>query len=329
MADHWLLAEEPLHLLPGAADRVHWRRSPGQEPVRLEGEALRKYIAGRRKGAGLALPFSVEMVRRTGVPIGLLPCAHGGTSMAQWDPALKDKGGDSLYGAMLRRVRASGGKVRGVLWYQGEAETSPKGVPVFREKFERLIASIREDFGQPALPFYYVQISRYVNDSNIPSWNAIQELQRQAETAIPNCAMAVAVDLPLDDGIHIGTRGLKQLGIRLAHLASGGARGPRPVAATLLPANMVRVDYSDVNGELEASGRIGGFSIHAPTGEPVPLIFKARIDPANRQSVLLYLDKKLPEGACLHYGYGKDPYCNLRDSADMAAPVFGPMEIRQ
>ena len=29
----------------------------------------------------------------------------------------------------------------------------------------------------------------------------------------------------------------------------------------------------------------------------------------------------------LHYGYGKYPYCNLRDSADMAAPVFGPMEI--
>jgi len=328
MTDHWLVAEEPLHLLPGAVDRVHWRRQSGQEPVRLEGDALRKFIAARRKGAGLGLPFAVEMVRRTGVPIGLLPCAHGGTSMAQWDPALKDKGGDSLYGAMLRRVRAVGGKVKGVLWYQGESETSPQNVPLFRERFQKLIASIREDFGQPSLPFYYVQISRYVNDRNIASWNAIQELQRQAETAIPHCAMAVAVDLALDDGIHIGTRDLKRLGVRMAHLASGGARGPRPVSATLLEGNIVRVEYAQVNGELQAPDRIAGFSIHAPTGEPVPLIFKTLIDPSSRRAVLLHLDRKLPEGARLHYGYGKDPYCNLRDSADMAAPVFGPMEIR-
>ena len=30
----------------------------------------------------------------------------------------------------------------------------------------------------------------------------------------------------------------------------------------------------------------------------------------------------------LHYGFGKDPYCNVRDAADMAAPVFGPLTIR-
>src|SRR5687767_8286881 len=40
--------------------------------------------------AGLALPFAVAMARRTGVPVGLVPCAHGGTSMTQWDPASRD-----------------------------------------------------------------------------------------------------------------------------------------------------------------------------------------------------------------------------------------------
>jgi sialate O-acetylesterase len=128
--DRWGIAEEPLHRLPDAADRVHWRRNQQKEPEKLTGEALQRFIANRKKGAGLGLPFAVEMVRRTGVPIGLLPCAHGGTSMDQWDPSLRDKGGDSLYGATIRRVRLVGGKVTGLLWYQGESDANPKAAPI-------------------------------------------------------------------------------------------------------------------------------------------------------------------------------------------------------
>jgi sialate O-acetylesterase len=52
-----------------------------------------------------------------------------------------------------------------------------------------------------------------------------------------------------------------------------------------------------------------------------------RIDAAEPNSALLNIGGKLPEGATLRYGFGKDPYCNLRDEEDMAAPVFGPMAI--
>ena len=105
--DRWLVAQEPLHNLVGAVDRVHWRGNP---PVRLTGPESEAYNKQRKRGAGLVLPFAVEMVKRTGVPVGLVPCAHGGMSMAQWDPALKNKGGDSLYGAMMRRFKASAPK---------------------------------------------------------------------------------------------------------------------------------------------------------------------------------------------------------------------------
>jgi sialate O-acetylesterase len=100
--DRWGVAQELLHNLPGAIDRVHWRNDP---PTRLTGEALGAFNRERKKGSGMGLSFAVEMVKRTGVPIGLIPCAHGGTSMSQWDPTLKDKGGDSLYGAMIRRFK--------------------------------------------------------------------------------------------------------------------------------------------------------------------------------------------------------------------------------
>ncbi len=326
--DHWGVAEEPLHRLPDAADRVHWRRNAGQ-PEKLTGDRLQQFIMNRKKGAGLGLPFAVEMVRRTGVPVGLVPCAHGGTSMDQWDPALRDQGGDSLYGAMVRRFRAVGGRVKGVLWYQGESDANPKAAPVFQQKFEKFVAAVREDFGQPGLPFFYVQIGRHVNASNLAEWNAVQESQRKAETAIPHSGMAAAIDLSLDDGIHVSTQDHKRLGKRLANLAApGGVKmGPRPVSARY-ENGILRVLFSDVNHGLRAPGRISGFTIHAPSGDPVPLIYKARVDPSDRAVVLLHIGGKLPEGAVLRYGWGKDPYCNLTDEADMAVPVFGPMAIQ-
>ena len=339
MMDEWGVAEEPLHYIPDAVDAVHWRSNEQGEPERLRGEKAAEYRKNRTKGAGLGLPFANRMVRWTGVPIGLVPCAHGGTSMSQWDPALKDQGGKSLYGAMLRRFRAVGGKVSGVLWYQGESDANREAAPFFADRFTNLIQSIRSDFAQPELPFYYVQLGRYVS-SQPRLWNAIQEDQRQAERQIPRVGMVGGVDLPLDDPIHIGTGGLKVLGHRLANLACHDLfpqvsrctrlkRGPRPARVILdRSESVLRVEFSEVNGRLRSRGRISGFSLRKPDGTEIPAFYRARIDPASRKTVVLKFRGELPEDAVLWYGWGLDPYCNLTDRANMAAPVFGPMEIQ-
>jgi sialate O-acetylesterase len=326
--DAWVMAADPLHRLVDAADRVHWRRpSPGAEPVKLEGQALLDFIANRKKGSGIGLPFALEMVRRTGVPVGLLPCAHGGTSMDQWNPALKDRGGDSLYGATIRRALLAGGKIKGVLWYQGESDASDKAAPLFRDKFKALVEAFRRDLSAPALPFYYVQIGRHVASASYAGWNMVQEAQRQLEPEIANSGMTTCVDCELDDPIHVGTDANTRLGIRLANLALGaGKRGPRPVAARM-KGNVIAVEFSDVNGHLTHDGRLNGFVIVDAAGAPQPLIYRQRISPANSNVVELLIQGKMPEGAKLHYGLGRDPYVNLRDSRDMPAPVFGPMAI--
>ncbi len=338
MADNWTVAKEPLHVLVGATDRVHWPRNKEKVPERFTGEKLAKYIANLKKGSGLGLPFATEMVRRTGVPVGLVPCAHGGTSMDQWSPALKDQGGDSLYGGMLRRFQAVGGKVTGMLWYQGESDTGPKTAPLFQNKFENLVAAIRADFKQPDLPFYYVQIGRFVNKGGEAGWNLVQQKQLESESRMARTGLVAAIDTDLDDLIHVGTQDLKLLGYRMAKLAITDLfpnvkgfgpfqRGPRPVSA-IYKDGLVRVSFSHVNGKLKADGRMAGFSIHNAAGEPLASIYKIRVDPAEPGSLLLYTVSKPPEGAVLHYGYGKDPYCNLRDEAAMAVPVFGPMPIQ-
>ncbi|MBC7925021.1 MAG: sialate O-acetylesterase [Bryobacteraceae bacterium] len=327
MLEEWGIAKEPLHELRAARDPVHW---PSTQTAPLTGEQLASFRENRKKGAGLGLPFAAEMVKRTGVPVGLVPCAHGGTSMAQWDPALRDKGGDSLYGSMIRRVKAVGGQVKGVLWYQGESDANAKAEPLFREKFTELIAAVRSDFGSPDLPFYYVQLGRHIDANNVKFWNNVQNSQRLMESSLKNVGVVAANDYELDDGIHVGTSGLKHLGaVRLANMAtSTGKPGPR-VSGALYTAGAgnsgtVRVSFTGVNGSLKSAGRPTGFSVMNGEGDMVPLIY--RTDLAGTD-VILQIGNKLPAGATLGYGLGKDPYVNIVDEAGMGMLAFSGVAI--
>lgn len=339
MADKWLVAEEPLHTLVNATDRVHWRLNENKEPERWSGERLDKYLSERKKGAGLGLPFAEEMFRRTGVPVGLIPCAHGGTSMDQWSPSLKDREGDSLYGSMLRRFQAVGGNIRGILWYQGESDANPKAASGFLDKFEEFVKAVRADFNQPDLPFYYVQIGRHIDSRNVAEWNAVQDAQLKAESDLRKVGMVAAVDTMLDDPIHLSTASLKRVGHRLADRVchdlfpylKGYADmkpGPRPMSAKY-ENGVVKIAFSGVNGKLESDGRVSGFSIHDEKGAATALIYRSVLDPSNASAVLLYVGARLPQNATLRYGAGKDPYCNVHDAADHAVPAFGPMAIQQ
>jgi sialate O-acetylesterase len=344
MDGKWDRAEEPLHWLVDSPDPVH----SGDPSTRAE--RSEKAHKTRKKGAGLGLPFAVAMVEATNVPVGLVACAHGGTSMGQWNPAKKDDGGNSLYGSMLRQFKLAGGKVRGVLWYQGESDANDKAAEVYPRVFADFIAAVRKDFEQPDLPFYLVQIGRFIRTGDPKAWNAVQDAERRIPERVPNTAVVAAVDLELDDGIHVGTNGHKRLGRRLAHIALhelfGLPGGSTPTLDKVVkgPGNSLQVKIKGVNPAdsrsqmggpdsiargpygLRPSRHIGGFSIRKADGTEIPLIFDAAVGPS-KDTVILKLSNKIPEGAFLWYGWGCDPYCNLTDSTDAAVPVFGPIPL--
>jgi len=336
-ADRWLVAEEPLHWKHEAVDEAV-SGPPGPRRDKLIAQT-RKH---RWRGGGLGLPFAREMVERTGVPVGLVPCALGATSLEQWNPARKDQGGRSLYGAMLRRFGVIGGRVRGVLWYQGEADAMEGEPATYAKRFQDFVAAIRKDFEQPALPFYYVQLGRYQFLDKEDQWTALRAAQLESEAKIPPpVGMVAAIDLPLVDAIHLRTSAQKVLGERLAFLACRDLlgeedrhRGPRPaeiVSQGGYPQRVI-ITFSGVNGRLRSGSRLTGFSIRDKDGNDIRIIFDQFLDPEAPNRVILECQvtwgyKPFPEGVFVHYGYGNDPCCNLEDEAGLAAPAFGPIPL--
>ncbi len=328
----WRAAQEPLHILAESPDAVHATFNTEEErQTAIEG------AKNGPKGAGLGMAFAAEMVRRTGRPVGLICTAHGGTSMEQWNPAKREEGGNSLYGSMYAQVQRAGGMVRGALWYQGESDANPEALAVFREKFEGLVAAMRKDFETPEMPFYYVQIGRFVNPGADPaSWNQIQALQLACEASIPRTGAVSAIDLELDDAIHVGTPSLKRLGKRLANLAERDLydgtvqSGPRPGEITLQDTpygKQAHVTFTGVNGRLTAAGRPVGFTLSSgPEGPAVPCVYKVELPADAPDTAVLWL-QSVPENPHLWYGRGFDPCANITDEADMAMPVFGPVPM--
>src|SRR5262249_56437928 len=124
---------------------------------------------------------------------------------------------------------------------------------VYPRVFSDFIASVRSDFGQPELPFYFVQIGRFIAGFNPKGWNAVQEAQRTLPERVPNTAVVSVIDLELDDGIHVGTQGLKRAGQRLARVAQrelfgqAGATTPTFDRVAKGPNNTLAVKFKGVN----------------------------------------------------------------------------------
>lgn len=321
--ESWALAEEPLHWLGESPRPVHHIISGQPVPA-----AIPPRDPARAKGAGLGLTFAKAMVDRTGVPVGLIPAAHGGTSMQQWDPARKGQGGHSLYGATLERVKAIGGRVAGILWYQGESDANPADAALYQARMTALVQSFRADLNSPDLPFLFVQLGPFITDPDptlVAGWNQVREFQRLLLGTLPNVGMVSAIDCGLDDGIHIDTAGLKTLGRRLAAVASGR---PTPAlrSATFEPEHgRLRVSFDHVQGALQSEGRPNGFTLRDSSGTELPLIYKTTLD--GPDALLKITDPALLPGASLWYGYGLAPYCNLTDAAGAAVPAFGPVRV--
>ncbi|MCG3149284.1 MAG: hypothetical protein PCFJNLEI_02744 [Verrucomicrobiae bacterium] len=314
--DHWAIARDPLHTYGNCVDEIHGLLvGDNKWPKPLE-------------GVGPALSFALEMRRRTGVPQGLISCAHGGSSLAQWNAALP---APSLYTATLRRVTKNGGRVAGLLWSQGESEAGvASDAGVYTARMAELVQAFRRDLHAPRLPVTMTQIARVIPARTTgPLWNSVQDQQRCLPKVVRHLAVVPTVDLPYDDDAHIGGDGNARLGRRLAeamHRLRGGT-GTRPQIVCrrvhVVPdplswwgGTKVIVEFDHVAGKLVSSGRPTGFAIGNPS-----CVYGVTLA-GNCAIVRTALPPVEVLTQSLYYGQGTDPYCNITDQAGRSLPAF-------
>jgi len=328
----WDVAKDGLCYVLDSIDPVHWAHLPNPDEVAKARDWERRW---REHGAGLGVRFGKELFKATGVPIGLIMCSHGGTSLEQWDPAKKDLGGQSLYGSMMRRVGVCGGTVAGFAWYQGESDANEPLAPSYKARMKAFIAAVRKDFKNAQLPFLQVQLARFfVDELQFPPvwWNLIQQAQLDVQREVKNMATAAAIDGTLSDAIHLDAVSERRMGARLAELALVLKYGkkaplglmPEKVRFANKARTQIEVIYSNVRATLAPATDVKGFWIEDHAHERVAVVSAI----AKGSRVVLTLEQPLPKGGTLWYGRNTNPMTNLRDKL-FAAPVFGPAKIGQ
>lgn len=153
----------------------------------------------------------------------------GSQTFVRWKPA-------GLYNSMIAPLENY--PVKGVIWFQGESNTS--NPEVYSERFGEMIRDWRKNLNQPDLPFLFVQLTNFMEHKKEPgnsNWARLR--QEQLETlALTNTGMAVGIDLGEWNDIHPLNK--KDVGERLALQArkiaygedSLTASGPVPKLAT-------------------------------------------------------------------------------------------------
>jgi len=324
MNDRWAPARDPIHNLWQAIDPIHTSLNGGNRPVR-----------NPICGVGPGVAFGQAMRAFTGVPQGLIACAHGGTSMSQWDPALRHQDGHSLYGALCRRLRMNGGKVAGLIWYQGCSDADNQNAPLYTPRMKALVRAVRRDTGNRALPIVMAQISRVVSwAQDEAAWDSIRDQQRRLPGTCRNLAVVPTIDLKLDDPIHIAGIDQARLGKRLAQtmnvLRGGAAAGKPPITLDSATCGVYRtrivvtVNFRNVAGALRSGSRPWGFTVIGPTGADTIIDVALQ---GNRAIIMTTLPRSQARDLTLSYGHGFNPYCNVTDEADRSVPAFGPIPL--
>lgn len=326
--------------------------------------------------SAVAYHFGRTIQQKTGVPIGLIQTAWGGTPLDGWtslraisaDPALmpifsewearmqdyaldrlryhraakeweaataadraqrkkvppppaKPTGPGSpwepgvLYNAMVAPITPF--PIRGVIWYQGEANGSTRRAPLYGRLFRAMIEDWRRAWGIGDFPFLFVQLANY--DAPDSDWPELREGQRQALT-LRNTAMTVTIDVGTPEDIHppdkqtVGTR----LSLAARALVYGEAieySGPLPRQATVQD-GAVTIWFDHAAGLTARGGALGAFEVAGENREFV------RAEAQVEGSTVVLGGHGIARPAFVRYAWNDNPECCLYNAAGLPASPF-------
>ncbi len=290
--------------------------------------------------------FGRELQRELKVPVGLINSSVGGTPIESWieakvqqpkwkqtaaskpkAPAPRPAGKQA---AATERKNVIGGlfngkiaplipyALRGVLWYQGEANTHAGKSHFYQDQLPLLVTDSRKRWKEE-LPFAWVQLPNYNRPGE--GWPLVREAMLKT-LRLPKTGMAITMDI--GEPTNIYPKNKQEVGRRLSLWALGTVYGVKvPAISGQLPAgheiinNKIIVAFKHTQGGLVAKdGGPTGFHIADDDKQWKPA--QATID----GDKVIVTSPEVAKPVVVRYAWASVAVCNLFNGAGLPASPF-------
>jgi hypothetical protein len=147
--------------------------------------------------------------------IGLIPCAEGGSSIDEW----------AVDGALFKhalqetKFAMQNSELSGVLWHQGESDSSNGNYKVYYQKLLLIFTALRKELDAPNIPFIMGGLGDFLGKEGFGKHCTEYELMNQELQKYAfeqdDCYFVTASGLTSNpDGIHIDAISQRKFGLR-------------------------------------------------------------------------------------------------------------------
>jgi hypothetical protein len=151
--------------------------------------------------------------------------------------------------------------LRGVIWYQGEANADNLELSLhYDEMLRTLITSWRDRWGQPKLPFYFVQLPCWENSQYASTWHVNRQGMLNVLRSMADVGMVVTADVGDVHNLHPANK--RPVGERLALWALAKTYG-KPVVCSGLLVREIAAEGDKLRVEFDTYG--SALKLHGPT----------------------------------------------------------------
>jgi sialate O-acetylesterase len=208
--------------------------------------------------------------------------------------------------------------IRGALWYQGEANSTPSKAPLYEHQLPLLIRDWRTRWGSD-FPFAWVQLPNFVGAGR--DWPLVREAMLKT-LALPRTGMAIAIDVGEANDIH--PKNKQAVGHRLAQWALGtvyaqkvaATSGPLPAGHEIRGREIVLRFTHTTGGLVAKDGPLTGFVIAGADHTWKPAT--ARIE----GGTVIVSSSEVAAPLAARYAWENFPTCNLFNAAGLPASPF-------
>lgn len=296
-----------------------------------------------KKFSAIGYIFAVELYKKLNVPIGIMEASWGGSRIESWIPKKnlleyrnihffdklpkeqnKQKKPSFLYNGMIHPFQNY--TVKGVLWYQGEANrTQPNS---YKDYMKELIYAWRTQWKDDKLPFYFVQIApfdyeKYKKGTSIRP-NLIREAQLQIAQEIKNSGVVITTDAGDCGDIHPSKKEI--VAKRLSNWALAKQYGIKRLPYRSAELESFNIKNSELilkfkffsNDQFISSENVKGFSIAGSDR----IFYPANVEFYKNGKQIILSSKEVKNPVSVRYGFEACFESNLKTKSGLPISVF-------